>query len=62
MRVEDAATYTSIGRQTLNKYRMTGGGPPYSKLDKTVVYDRFDLDRWLEERKLDKLIQPPLGY
>jgi len=30
----------------LNKLRVRGGGPPYSKRIGKVLYDAADLDRW----------------
>ncbi|WP_413710673.1 helix-turn-helix transcriptional regulator [Rhizobium sp. Rhizsp82] len=51
MRVEDAANYTTVGASTLNKLRLTGGGPAYSKVGKIVVYDPADLDLWLASKR-----------
>jgi predicted DNA-binding transcriptional regulator AlpA len=51
MRVNDAAEYTSISVSTLNKLRLTGGGPTYVKIGKSVVYLISDLDKWLENNR-----------
>lgn len=34
----------------LETLRSRGGGPPFVKLGRRVVYRREDLDSWLEER------------
>lgn len=51
LRTEDAANYTGLSASTLNKLRLTGGGPEYIKLGKTVVYDPSDLDSWLSSKR-----------
>jgi len=43
---EEAADYLGLGRSTLAKYRVFGGGPPYSKRGRRVIYDLNDLDAW----------------
>lgn len=51
MRVPAAAEYLQLSQSTLNKMRCFGGGPRYYKAGpRVVVYDRNDLDTWLEER------------
>lgn len=52
LRVRAAAAYLAIGVGTLNKLRVLGGGPPYSKLGHTVVYDSTDLDAWVAARRV----------
>jgi predicted DNA-binding transcriptional regulator AlpA len=46
-----AAEHCGIGHSTLVKYRVFGGGPPFFKIGRRVVYDPDDLDHWLEERR-----------
>jgi predicted DNA-binding transcriptional regulator AlpA len=46
-----AAEHCGIGHSTLVKYRVFGGGPPFFKIGRRVVYDPDDLDDWLEERR-----------
>ena len=58
MRTPAAAEYTGFGESTLEKKRITGGGPPYVKRGSVVLYDRHDLDRWLEERKVHSTSEP----
>lgn len=52
LRTRQAARHLGIGLSTLNKLRLTGGGPRFAKLGSVVVYDRNDLDAWANERKI----------
>ena len=49
LNVEEAAEYTGIAKATLNKYRVTGNGPAYTRPGgaRRVIYDTADLDAWL---------------
>lgn len=51
-----ASLYTGVKTPTLNRWRMEthrGKGPAFIKLSpRKVVYDRDDLDRWLEECRI----------
>lgn len=51
LRTEDASAYTGLSASTLTKLRLTGGGPEYIKLGKSVVYDPTDLDTWLSTKR-----------
>ena len=51
LRTPAAATYCGSTKSTLEKYRLTGLGPAYSKLGRVVVYDIADLNTWLESKK-----------
>jgi excisionase family DNA binding protein len=42
----EAAMYLGLGRQTLPKFRLTGGGPPFLKIGRSVRYALEDLDAW----------------
>ena len=46
-----AAEYVGLSPATLETMRIRGGGPPFVKLGRRVVYRRDDLDAWLDERK-----------
>jgi predicted DNA-binding transcriptional regulator AlpA len=49
MRTPQAADYLGLSPSTLEKFRLTGNGPPYLKAGpKIVVYRQEDLDAWLE--------------
>lgn len=51
LRTEAAAVHTGISRSTLEKLRLTGSGPEYIKLGRTVVYDPQALDAWLDANR-----------
>ena len=51
LRTASAAEYIGLTKSTLEKRRLTGGGPVFSKLGRTVVYDRADLDAWVAARR-----------
>jgi excisionase family DNA binding protein len=47
LRTREAAAYTGLAKSTLEKLRVHGGGCPYIRLGRVVVYDPDDLDAWL---------------
>lgn len=47
---DEAATYVRLSKPTLERMRVSGGGPRYCKLGGAVRYRRCDLDDWLESR------------
>jgi predicted DNA-binding transcriptional regulator AlpA len=47
LRTNEAASYTSLSKSTLEKLRVTGGGPVYAALGRVVVYRLEDLDSWV---------------
>ena len=52
LNVAEAAAYLRLGISTLNKMRVTGGGPAFLKLGpRRVVYDMKDLDAWRATRR-----------
>lgn len=51
LRTRQAAFYTGISESTLEKLRVYGGGPPYMRVGRIVVYDPDDLDVWLGSHK-----------
>lgn len=51
LRTPDAANYLALSVSTLNKLRVFGGGPNYSKLGRVVVYSVEDLDAWLRANR-----------
>ena len=44
LRSDEAAGILNVKPTTLERWRMTGGGPPYLKLGKVVRYRRSDLE------------------
>ena len=51
IRTSDAAHYICSTKSTLEKLRVIGGGPTFSKLGRTVVYDIVDLDDWVASNR-----------
>jgi len=47
LRTREAAAYTGLAKSTLEKLRVQGGGCPYIRIGRVVVYDPADLDAWL---------------
>ena len=47
MRTRDAATYLGVSPSFLEKLRVAGDGPAYSKIGRAVLYRREALDAWL---------------
>lgn len=47
---EGAARHCGVSKSTLEKLRLTGGGPRYLKPSRSVRYRVADLDAWLESR------------
>jgi len=50
LKTKEAAEYVRLGKPTLERFRITGGGPRYCKLGGAVRYRKSDLDEWLESR------------
>jgi predicted DNA-binding transcriptional regulator AlpA len=46
-----AAEYLGLGKPTLDKLRVTGGGPAFIKIGKRVIYDPADLDAWIAQHR-----------
>ncbi|HEY8596257.1 MAG TPA: helix-turn-helix domain-containing protein [Devosiaceae bacterium] len=51
LRTREAASYTGLAKSTLEKLRVTGGGCPYIRIGRVVLYDPDDLDRWLASHR-----------
>ena len=49
--VKEAALYCRLSASTLNRLRVTGIGPRYTKLAGKVLYDVRDIDQWIEGGK-----------
>ena len=49
LRTREAAAYCGLSARTLEKLRLTGGGPPFATPlgRRFVVYDIADLDQWM---------------
>jgi hypothetical protein len=46
-----AAGYVHLAPQTLARLRCEGGGPPFCRAGRKIVYRVEDLDGWLEGRR-----------
>ncbi|MBS3650039.1 helix-turn-helix domain-containing protein [Pseudaminobacter sp. 19-2017] len=52
MRTSEAAEYLRLSASTLQKMRISGSGPTFSKSgSRIIVYDRAHLDEWLRKRE-----------
>jgi len=52
LRAPQAAAYVGLSPSTLAKMRLRGDGPVYAKAGpRVVIYDRADLEKWLENQK-----------
>ena len=58
--VEDAAARLKISKHTLNRWRVTGEGPPFIKSGPRLVrYDQAALDAWANE--IARILSEPSG-
>lgn len=48
----EAAARAKLHPDYLKKLRCVGGGPPFIKAGRAVLYDVEDLDTWLSARKV----------
>jgi excisionase family DNA binding protein len=55
--VREAAAYLRCGVSTLNKLRVTGGGPMYVKMLGRVLYKLDDLDRYIMQHRIRSTAQ-----
>lgn len=51
LNVEEVAQICGVAVSTLNKFRLTGGGPMYAKIGKRCLYDPEDVRKWLDLQK-----------
>lgn len=49
--VKTAAKRLGLSKSTLDKLRVYGGGPRFSKLGRSVRYSTTDLDMWVAENR-----------
>jgi excisionase family DNA binding protein len=48
---KEAADFLRLSVRTLERLRVSGGGPIYVKCGRLVRYRQSDLDRWLSSRE-----------
>lgn len=51
LRTRSAAAFCGLSKSTFDKYRLTGEGPVFLKLGRSVVYDVADLNIWLDSKR-----------
>lgn len=47
--VEGAAQLIGLSVSTLNKWRVSGRGPRFSKLGRRVIYAQAELEQWVAD-------------
>ena len=47
LNAHEAAEYLGLSVRTMNRYRVTGNGPPYYRIGGRVRYVRAELDEWV---------------
>ena len=47
---QELSRLTTLSRTTLQTLRSKGGGPPFAKLGRRIVYRLADVERWIEGR------------
>lgn len=52
MRAKEAAEYMQVAEKTLANWRSLGRGPSYSKLGHVIVYQKADLDDFLNSQRV----------
>jgi excisionase family DNA binding protein len=56
--VPEAADYLGVSKSTLDKLRVSGGGPAYLQLGRRVVYDPGDLEAWVASKRRASTSRP----
>jgi predicted DNA-binding transcriptional regulator AlpA len=46
----EAAEFLRLSERTLERFRLTGDGPPFVKTGRRVAYRPEDLECWIEDR------------
>lgn len=57
----EAAAYLRLSPRTLEKHRVTGGGPRFRKFGRSVRYDIDDLNNWANARGYGMTTDPDYG-
>lgn len=53
----DAAKLLRLSERTLERLRLTGGGPPFVKANRSVRYRESDLEQWIAARVVSSTSQ-----
>lgn len=52
MTAKEVAAYLGVHPKSVDRWASQGAGPPYVKIEGARRYDRADLLRWVEARKV----------
>ena len=55
----EAAHYITVSEAWLEKARLKGDGPYFSKIGRRVVYSVIDLDDWISSKKIKSTSASP---
>jgi predicted DNA-binding transcriptional regulator AlpA len=58
IRTPEAANYVGLSKSQLEKLRLRGTGPAYSKLGKIALYAVADLDDWVASSRRMSTSEP----
>ncbi|WBQ17576.1 helix-turn-helix domain-containing protein [Sphingobium yanoikuyae] len=58
---DEAAAFLRLSPRTLEKQRVVGGGPPFKKFGRRVLYAQTDLQDWAEKRTYNNTSEVNLG-
>jgi len=58
--VDGLSKYSGFAVPTLNKWRTSGKGPPFSKFGKAIRYDTGKFDDWFAAHERRSTSEPPL--
>ena len=47
-----AAAYLGLSPRTLDRYRVSGGGPDFYRFGGRILYRQADLEHWAAERRV----------
>jgi len=56
--IDDVSALTGLSASTLAKSRMTGTGPAFFKLGRTIKYAAPDVDAWIASRRRTSTWKP----
>lgn len=52
IRANELAERLHVSLRTLERWRVEGGGPPYTRAGRIVLYDWADVTAWLRARRV----------
>lgn len=62
MTAQEAGEYVRHAVQTLAKWRCYGQGPRYVRVGRSILYDRADVDAWLDTRMRHSTSDPGTSH